>query len=373
MPMKFPILAVLLTMAIPVAVAVGVFLAVLSSWIDKILRLDPAMHEHLKLEVSEGCVAWAIVSEHGAFHRWPYLPLTCAALAAVSVALVQTALFASGSSVPFLWYLAGSIASVIALLTPFVLAGLFPNALRSLVDRMLRRRADDMFAYANRTIVEIGEIARQIEASYAQLGLHGRTDAMSLCRSALLKYGSLGNEVAATELIGIKIRCDYDLRCLQYCAHLLMDARTLLAQAKVDFQNIEATGPTIEQIEGMMTSRELTDALEEPRWTDAKQRLEQIRSDLGRLLQLASQDSEMPRSPQDAYRILNVNDDTPLKTIKAVVNALQRVWHPDQARDEIERRQRTLRMQQINCAWDIVRQAHVEAEVQADDYSLGTR
>ena len=62
----------------------------------------------------------------------------------------------------------------------------------------------------------------------------------------------------------------------------------------------------------------------------------------------------MPRSVEDAYRVLNVTNSTPLNDIKAIVKALQRVWHPDLVRDEIDRRRFTLKIQQINGAWDLI-------------------
>jgi hypothetical protein len=62
----------------------------------------------------------------------------------------------------------------------------------------------------------------------------------------------------------------------------------------------------------------------------------------------------MPESVQDACRVLNVGDETPIENIKAVVNAFRRVWHPDLARDEVERQQNNLRMQRINVAWRII-------------------
>jgi hypothetical protein len=67
--------------------------------------------------------------------------------------------------------------------------------------------------------------------------------------------------------------------------------------------------------------------------------------------------SDMPRSLEEAYRLLNVNGTTSNKGIKTVVDALRRVWHPDLTSDADDYKQRTLKMQQINAAWDIILEA----------------
>jgi hypothetical protein len=75
------------------------------------------------------------------------------------------------------------------------------------------------------------------------------------------------------------------------------------------------------------------------------------------MLDIGTRDSRMPESVADALRFLNVNEETPLDVIKTVITAYRRVWHPDLARDDIERQRRTLRMQQINVAWELVQRA----------------
>jgi DnaJ-domain-containing protein 1 len=101
----------------------------------------------------------------------------------------------------------------------------------------------------------------------------------------------------------------------------------------------------------------LADALKDARWPDAHELLKQIDSAVDQLLDSAPGDSTMPESLDDAYRILNVSEQTPLQNIKAVVNAYGRVWHPDLAHDKIESHQFKLKMQQINVAWDIIQKA----------------
>ena len=100
-----------------------------------------------------------------------------------------------------------------------------------------------------------------------------------------------------------------------------MSALTVLEQAKPDLHDMEELQGAIAEIEQRLRSRELADTLEEARWLDAHALLEKIGSDLGRVVDLGKYNAEMPESVQDACRVLNVGDETPIDNIKAVVNA----------------------------------------------------
>ena len=102
MAITFSILAILLTAIAPILIAIVVFVATLDSWIDRHLRSDPVMQERLQLAVSEGRIAWTLVLDSSALHRWPHVPLACAAIAGVAVAVVETFMFASRSGVQLL-------------------------------------------------------------------------------------------------------------------------------------------------------------------------------------------------------------------------------------------------------------------------------
>ena len=62
----------------------------------------------------------------------------------------------------------------------------------------------------------------------------------------------------------------------------------------------------------------------------------------------------MPRSVDDARKVLNVNSGTKAETVKRVVDALRRVWHPDLGTDDEDRKNRHIKTQQINAAWEII-------------------
>jgi hypothetical protein len=351
------VLATLLSTVIPMLVGVVAFFVALHWWTDRVLRSEPGVLERLQLEMSGAHVAWAISGEYAAFAHVRPPPLVYAALVALTATVAEAAVFASGSGVPFLWYLSGTIAAVIVSFVPFVAARLAKTPLCRLIDRTLELRANDKFAFAAQTIIEISEIVRHIDEAYAAMGLRARTDVLGLCRRAVLAHARSGSDSAKAELIGIKIRSEHDLRNVRYLAALLAKARTALKQAKVGPGRIGVQQGAIEQIENLICSPDLADALEDGRWPQAHDLLKKIGSDLARLLDASAGDCEISPSVEDAYRALNVGDETPLESIKAVVNAYRRVWHPDLARDEVECRQFTSRMQQIHIAWDIIQRA----------------
>jgi hypothetical protein len=136
-----------------------------------------------------------------------------------------------------------------------------------------------------------------------------------------------------------------------------MNALDDLRQARDSLKDDKTAQESIEKVHNWIHSRVLADILEQARWPEAGDWLETIRAKLHQLLDIGLRGCAMPRSVEDAYRVLNVTSATPLNNVKAVVSAFQRVWHPDLVRDEVERLLFTLKMQQINAAWNLVQQA----------------
>jgi hypothetical protein len=62
----------------------------------------------------------------------------------------------------------------------------------------------------------------------------------------------------------------------------------------------------------------------------------------------------LPHSLNDAHRVLNVNAGTPNHVVEKLVLCLRQAWHPDHG-SLGERRLRTMKLQQINAAWEIVK------------------
>jgi hypothetical protein len=315
------------------------------------------VQERLRLAVFEGSLAWVIDPDPTTPSRLPYFLLMVAALAGLAVTAVETATFASRSGVPDLWYMAGVLVSALVLVAPFAVAWICKGPLCRSVERALGRHANAKLSFAAQTMHEIGQAGREIDEAYASMGLRSRVDIVGLGREALLAHAWLGRDSALAEVIRIRTRADHDLRNLQYLARLAADVRIALKRATIAFRDLDTAQDALADIDQRIRSRHLTDALEEARWSDALDQLEKIQADLGRMLDIGTRDSRMPESVADALRFLNVNEETPLDVIKTVITAYRRVWHPDLARDDIERQRRTLRMQQINVAWELVQRA----------------
>lgn len=357
MPVLLFISAALLVIVVPILAAAVVFFMRLPRWIDRLLKSDPTTHERLQLEVSEQGIGWTVPSDRSDGQRLPYGPLAYATVTALIVTAIETTVFALNSGVPRLWHVAGIIAATTIIVLAITLVWILKRPFRRFIDRQLAQHADDRFAFAAQPIFETWWLSGQIDKTYARIGLHAQSDALERSRRALLTYARLGQDSALAEVIGIKNRAEYDLRNLETLVRLYMSALTVLQQAKPDLQQVEELQGAIAEIEQRLCSRELADALEEARWPDAHTLLDKIGSDLGRMVDLGKYNAEMPESVEDACRVLNVGDETPIESIKAVVTAYRRVWHPDLARDDVERQQNNLRMQRINVAWNIIQTA----------------
>ena len=68
----------------------------------------------------------------------------------------------------------------------------------------------------------------------------------------------------------------------------------------------------------------------------------------------ASPLDRLPETSTEALTLLGVAPDASAEVIKRVVDGLRQSWHPDLARNELDRIVREKRMKQINVAWDLV-------------------
>src|SRR5262245_569376 len=357
MPILLFILATLLTIVVPILVAATVFFMRLPRWIDRIVLSDPPTQERMQLDVSEESIGWAMAPDLAARQRLPYSPLAYATVTALIVTAIETAAFSLNSGVPRLWHVAGIIAVTTVIVLPIALLWILKRPFRRFLDQQLAQHATDRFAFAAQPLFQTWWLSRQIDRTYARIGLRAPSDALEWRRWSLLTYAKLGHDSAFAEVIGVKNRAEHDLCTLETLARLYTSTLTVLQQAKPDVEQVGELQAALTDIEQRLRSRELADALEQPRWLDAHTLLEKIGSDLGRAVDLGKYNSAMPESVQDACRILNVGDETPIESIKAVVTAFRRVWHPDLARDNVERQQNNLRMQRINVAWRIIQTA----------------
>jgi hypothetical protein len=353
MSTQFLSIATLLSTAIPLIVGVGAFLVMLPWRIDKALQSDLPLYLGQNFIVSADYAGWTSCPDQDAHRNLLIRLVLDATLVALIVTLVQTVAFVYASAVPLLWFLSGIFASVIVFFVAISALCLGEIHLRALINRAMQRRANDKFSPAIQIVIEIRGIAERIGHAYESMGLRALTDVLEICRRAVLEHASIRPSAVVDELTAIKSKSEQDLATLQHLTALLAGAKTKLEQLR-SVQATGTTGDSIEQISNLISSRRLSDALQDGRWEDVHELLKRIHATADQLLDTASRDFSMPRSLEDAYRILNVGEETPLRSINVVINAYRRVWHPDLARDETESRKFKLRMQQIHVAWDII-------------------
>ena len=79
---------------------------------------------------------------------------------------------------------------------------------------------------------------------------------------------------------------------------------------------------------------------------------------------LAAWGDRMPSTRKEAIQALGIGTrrgTADAATIKRIVDALRKNWHPDRAKDESDRQLRELRSKQINAAWDLLQRERAEA------------
>jgi len=69
---------------------------------------------------------------------------------------------------------------------------------------------------------------------------------------------------------------------------------------------------------------------------------------------VASADVQVPRTREEACKVLGANPDAGEAAIRKIVEGLRQSWHPDLATSEADRQMREQRTTQINVAWDIL-------------------
>ena len=131
------------------------------------------------------------------------------------------------------------------------------------------------------------------------------------------------------------------------------------------------------KVQRHLLSADLTEDVAEERWHAVKPKVTVALADLeriGRIIAgvLSSQPipeplfaaTSAPETADQAFEILGVNPDASRTVVKKVVDGLRQSWHPDHARDELDRRRRDERMKQINASWDLIRSRYGDLETE---------
>ena len=340
----------------PGFIAANIFVLLLHLWVDRRLRTDSALHQRLRIDTSTDAFGWATAPEE-TDRRTPFLPLIGTASAAVVLTAGETALFTSTSEVPYLWLLSGAIALLVLAVLPFIAAALLRDALARRIDLLLVQRANARFAFAFPVLFAAGQIDALSDEIYASLGLRRHAGALERCRAVLLEHAAAEQHVAFEALDAARRTAEHDLRALTSLAAEIRAGMTLLGRIKGLPDATREHAAAAARVEETMRSPALADALESGRWSEASLAIERVRPDLDKLSAVAGPDSAMPQSVEDAYRVFDVREDTPLDNIKTILTAYRRIWHPDLARDDGERSLFTLKMQKLNVAWSLIQEA----------------
>jgi hypothetical protein len=204
---------------------------------------------------------------------------------------------------------------------------------------------------------------------YSTLGLTSRISAPQLCQEVLIQRARGEIRCGGEKLAGAReslARFCTRLRPWVEAQQQLCAEFELLKNRVIDGGSVTLIGE-LDRVKAAMTSGQLGRALDRSRWDEASAFMEQIAFDLKLIRNMAEGGSDIPQSLGEACRILSVAKNTPKKTVKAVVDALRRVWHPDLAADERDREVRTIRTRQINVAWEIFRAADKSGSAPAEE------
>ena len=353
------LVAYIALLGVTTLVTLSVFFVSLRYWSVQILRCDAKLRERINPMWAEHGLAWKVDLENHE-SAWPSVPLEWATVAALSAILIETILFGREPGARILWYAAGVSAATIALSIPFIVAQLWTENVKRLVKGQFVALVTPRSGAETDVIKEIFALWREILDCFTAIGGKTRINADKKCRDILLRRATGGtNEDAFRRLVAVRNTLASYLEELQHWAGFHEMARQEFEWATNVVMNNGSTTliGELDRIGSWMNSECLMESLDRSRWDEAHRLLGQIRFDLKMVRNAAEGGSEMPQSLEDAYRLLNVNGATSNKVIKAVVDALRRVWHPDLTSDAEDRELRTAKMQQINAAWDIILEA----------------
>ncbi len=83
-------------------------------------------------------------------------------------------------------------------------------------------------------------------------------------------------------------------------------------------------------------------------------RVQRITASAAHSFSSSREPGRLPETKSEAYEILGVNADVSDATLKKLIDALRMTWHPDLARDDVDRAEREHRIKQINVAWELI-------------------
>jgi hypothetical protein len=226
--------------------------------------------------------------------------------------------------------------------------------MRKLVRGEMLSRLSALSREENILLRKLSSIGNRIEALYADANLGTSIQVAEISKATLI-------ERASGKISCAKPQLDRAIQTLRRFSDQVGDYLESYRQVNLDFEftkNMVIDRGSVTLLDELdrlkldLRSQEIGYFFDGAQWDKLQDRLGQIAFDLKMIRNMVEGGNALPMSLGQACQTLNVTTDTSVKTAKAVVDALRRVWHPDIAADE-ERERRTAKITQINVAWEI--------------------
>lgn len=347
------VLASLLLLLLPAAVGGGLFLVLLKVWLPAAFRKE-SVKLGLALSISGKRATWSIPDDK---LPWPKIEIEWAVAAAIAALLWGVSRIGDDPNLKLIWFTAGSANAMIALAAPWFLWRFSRRQILHIVRREM------LLALAPRGeeakfVAEIGEFGAGIAKDYIELGLKTEICPNEICKRLLVQRAAGEIPGAKEKLQAARNTLGRFVRGLAKWMELHRPVQREFDLTKnmiIDTGSVTLLGE-LDRVKLLLTSAELARHLDTGRWDRAKEMLDHIAFDLRMLRNMVEGGTDIPLSLGEACKALNVSKDASEKAVKAVVDALRRVWHPDLVECTEERERRTAKSRQINAAWEIFRE-----------------
>jgi len=346
------VLATLVLFAFPLLVGTAAFALLVGHEIPKLLKSE-RIQSALEMRLVAHNAVWSIGERK---IPWPAMQLEWAALAAMLAILVPVASVAQDEMVQGVWFAAGAVNSILAFALPLCLYLFFHRPILRFVRGQLVSRLSTLSRHQSLLLRRLSMLGGRIEKMYSEVDLSTTIHVAQISKVILLERATTGSAQEIRDRLERAIKTlrrfssqvgahlegyHQTVREFEFAKNLVIDrgSATLLAE--------------LDRLKEELASEDIRFFFDGAQWARLQERLDQIAFDLRMITNIAAGGSDLPVSFGQACQMLNVTSDTSLKTAKAVVDALRRVWHPDTGANDDERERRTVKIQQINAAWEI--------------------
>lgn len=345
------VLATLVLFAFPVLVAAALFTLLVSVEIPNLLR-NEKIQPALELQLVSHEARWALPEDRV---PWPGIQVEWSAVAGLTVILASVASVISDQTLREPWFMIGVINCAVAFVAPLYLYLFARRSVQRFVRNQLVSRLTLISRMEALLLKRLSKLGDRIEHSYSEVSLQTSIQVSAVARYILVERAS-GTEKDA------KHRLERAIRTLRVFSAHVGEHLESYRQVTRDFEFtknliIDRGSATLlgelDRIKQELVSEEVRTYFDRAQWQQLQEKLEQLVFDLKMLRNIVEGGNDLPISLGQACQTLNVTTTTSLKTAKTVVDALRRVWHPDTGITEEDRERRTIKIAQINVAWEI--------------------